>query len=290
HEFGHALQGRFPTGGTKSITEETQADCYAGTWAAWAAGGNAAHVAFRAADLDRTLGDYVWEMGDPVGTDPNHRDAHGSVFDRVSALQEGFLDGPGSCATDFPDTRPFVSMAFTAASEVGKGNLAFATAVSQGAMLLQQFWTTQFANAGKTFTAPVVAVQPAECARTLLIALCPDGHTIGLGPVAPLSTNHDRFGDFSTVTALGVGYAEYVQGQGGLASGPAARICSTGAFSASLFSRSPAVLSPGDLDEAVRFLLLAGADNPVVDTGGLTAWDRLDAFRTGVLDGLTRCA
>jgi hypothetical protein len=292
HEFGHALQRRFPTGGTKSITEETQADCYAGTWAAWAAGGNASHVAFAAADLDRTLGDYVWEMGDPVGTDPNHRDAHGSVFDRVSALQEGFVDGPRSCATDFPDARPFVSMAFTAtdSSADGKGNLSFATAVGQGTTLLHQFWTTQFTAAGRPFDAPVVAVEPAECARALLIALCPDGRTVGLGPIAPLTTNHDRFGDFSTVTALGLGYAESVQQQGGLPAGPAARICSTGAFAASLFHRTPAVLSPGDLDEAVKFLLLAGAGNPVVDTGTVTAWQRLDAFRTGVVDGPTGCA
>ncbi len=293
HEFGHALQRRFPTGGTKTITEETQADCYAGTWAAWVAGGNASHVAFRTADLDKTLGDYVWEMGDPVGTDPNNRDAHGSVFDRVSALQEGFVDGPRSCATDFPDTRRFVSMAFTATdtSDDGKGNVPFAAAISQGTTLLQEFWAAQFTNDGKTFTAPVVAVEPADCTRTLLIALCPDGHTLGLGPLAPLTTNHDRFGDFSTVTALGVGYAEDVQDQGGLPAGPAARIfCSTGAFAASLFGRTPAVLSPGDLDEAVRFLLVAGPGNPVVDTGSSTAWDRLDAFRAGVLNGPAGCA
>ena len=183
-------------------------------------------------------------------------------------------------------------MAFTATdtSDDGKGNVPFATAISQGTTLLQEFWATQFTNDGKTFTAPVVAVEPADCTRTLLIALCPDGHTLGLGPLAPLTTNHDRFGDFSTVTALGVGYAEYVQDQGGLPAGPAARICSTGAFAASLFGRTPAVLSPGDLDEAVRFLLVAGPGNPVVDTGGSTAWDRLDAFRAGVLDGPAGCA
>ena len=49
------------------------------------------------------------------------------------------------------------------------------------------------------------------------------------------------------------------------------------------------MLSPGDLDEAVRLLLVAGPGNRLIDTGAVSAWDRLDAFRTGVFGGLAAC-
>jgi hypothetical protein len=45
-------------------------------------------------------------------------------------------------------------------------------------------------------------------------------------------------------------------------------------------------LSPGDLDEAVAALLVFGRAN---NTSGVSAFDRIRAFRDGVIKGLSAC-
>ncbi len=291
HEFGHALQQRFPSGAQRSIALETQADCYAGAWADWVTRGHAAHFAFDPVSLDRVLGDYVWEMGDPAGTDPDHLSAHGSVFDRVTAMQEGYLDGPHACVTDFSDKRAFVAQKFTAdnSSADGQGNVALSVALTQGTALLQDFWTAAGTAAGRTYVPPIVVTDDPACSGDHVVALCPDGRTIDVDPLTAMAAYHDQIGDFATVTTLGLAYADYAQRQFGTDRSVPPRICATGAFAAAMFNESPPVLSPGDLDEAVRLLLVAGPGNRLIDTGAVSAWDRLDAFRTGVFGGLAAC-
>ncbi len=46
--------------------------------------------------------------------------------------------------------------------------------------------------------------------------------------------------------------------------------------------------SPGDLDEAIRMAILLGDVGVNVDQIG-TAFEKIDAFRTGVLGGLGAC-
>lgn len=291
HEFGHALQKRFPAGLQRSIALETQADCFAGAWASWVTDGHATHFVFDPASLDRVLGDYVWEMGDPAGTDPDHRSAHGSVFDRVTAMQEGYLDGPHSCVSDFSDKRVFVAQKFTAdnSSTDGQGNVGLSTALTQGTSLLQVFWTNAATADGRKFAPPTVVADDPRCAGDHIVELCPDGRTIDVDPLTSMAAYHDQIGDFATVTALGLAYADYAQRQFGSDRAVPPRICATGAFAAALFVQSPPVLSPGDLDEAVRLLLVTGSGNRLVDTGTISAWDRLDAFRNGVFGGLAAC-
>ena len=292
HEFGHALQRRFPTAdATKSITLETQADCYAGAWAQWVTEGRAGHFTFSAESLDRVLGDYVWEMGDPAGTDPNHEQAHGSVFDRVSAMQEGYLDGAAACVADFSDRRSFVARKFTQESRStdGRGNISLTDAIGTGSELLGSFWTDQQAD-GAAFRKPEVLLGDAACPVDRYIGVCPSSPALGVDPLAAVGVYHDRIGDFATVTALSLAYAQYAGLARGTPLSPVQRICATGVFAASLLAASPSVLSPGDLDEAVQLLLVAGPDNKLVDTGTVSAWDRLDAFRSGVFGGLPGCS
>src|SRR3954469_13459302 len=99
HEFGHAIQYRFGFEG-ESINQETQADCFAGAWTRWVVDGNAQHVALRAPELDKIIRGYLI-TADPVGSDPNQQGAHGSYFDRVSAIAEGYDNGPADCRDKF---------------------------------------------------------------------------------------------------------------------------------------------------------------------------------------------
>ncbi len=59
-----------------------------------------------AADLDTALAG-VLDLRDTPGTSNIDPNAHGSGFDRVSAFQDGFDNGPGKCK-DYRDDEPMV--------------------------------------------------------------------------------------------------------------------------------------------------------------------------------------
>ena len=105
HEFGHAVQGRVGMPGS-SIATETQADCMAGAWSAWVAGGASEHSQLREPELDEVLSGYFL-LRDPVGTSTAEESAHGSYFDRVSGFQDGFDGGPETCRDEFGPDRLF---------------------------------------------------------------------------------------------------------------------------------------------------------------------------------------
>ena len=94
HELGHAIQAREGVFDVRSIVAETQADCFAGVWAASVARGENPHFAYDPANLDETLLAWALELPSEVGSDPDAQGQHGSAFDRVSALQEGYEQGP----------------------------------------------------------------------------------------------------------------------------------------------------------------------------------------------------
>src|SRR3712207_2922974 len=124
HEFGHAVQGRVGSPDA-SIATETQADCYAGAWSAWVADGEASHSQLREAELDDLLRGYFL-LRDPVGTSTAQESAHGSYFDRVSAFQEGFDDGPQACRDRFGPQRIFTQGEFTSDVDfANRGNAPF---------------------------------------------------------------------------------------------------------------------------------------------------------------------
>ncbi|WP_433714997.1 neutral zinc metallopeptidase [Nocardia sp. CA-084685] len=101
HEWGHAIQTRANFQGL-TVTQEIQADCFAGAWAADVAAG---HSSFKAEtnDLDAALAGFL-TLRDEPGTDKTNPAAHGSGFDRVSSFQTGFDGGPES-ARDRADPR-----------------------------------------------------------------------------------------------------------------------------------------------------------------------------------------
>ena len=207
HEYGHALQARFvPV--QKSIVDETQADCFTGAWAQSVTAGDATYWLAEEELLDGPIGDYVMELGDPAGHDPNAKGAHGSVFDRVSAIQEGYFDGPTSCVANFNDDRVFASAKFDqgTASSDGMGNVSLDLAISQ---------SFEVAEVGLddvlTEDAPELNLDDPACKVHKVVQHCPDGQTVDVTDTAELAALHQQYGDFSVFTLLSMAYTAYVE-------------------------------------------------------------------------------
>jgi hypothetical protein len=49
------------------------------------------------------------------------------------------------------------------------------------------------------------------------------------------------------------------------------------------------LISPGDLDESVQFLLTYGTDPAVLPDVDLSGFQQVDLFRAGFLEGLAAC-
>jgi len=97
----------------------------------------------------------------------------------------------------------------------------------------------------------------------------------------------------ATGTALSETWARAAQTQADLSTTGAAsevqQVCFTGAWvSAIAASRSPVRLSPGDVDEAL-FTVLSPLSMDEADAVQNTSFERADAFRAGLLDGLPAC-
>jgi predicted metalloprotease len=104
HEYGHAVQRKagLTKKSTPTLVSEQQADCFAGAYMRWVAEGNSPRFTLNTGEgLNGVLAaviafrDPVLSEGDPeVGVDE-----HGSAFERLSAFQFGFTDGPSACAS-----------------------------------------------------------------------------------------------------------------------------------------------------------------------------------------------
>lgn len=308
HEYGHALQNVMPNPTDRSIVFETQADCFAGAWTKWLAEGKAPHFQFDPDELDGMIADFVLLAGDQPGSDPDDDRAHGSAYDRARAVIEGYESGATACRDNFQDDRPFVSAAFTPSNDGddGAGNVDLATAIDSGSTELSSFLGTVLPpETGEDFTAPTVEDVPdsggngsaSECEvpddTDDVFTYCADSNTIA-GDEAELSDAHDQLGDFAVITLLGLEYGEAALDQAGVtAQGEkalTASTCLTGAFAGTLLAAQPAVLSPGDLDEALDVLLGdAGSADPYLAAQKTSAWERISAFTDGVTSGLAAC-
>jgi predicted metalloprotease len=301
HEFGHALQGRvgYPD---YSISVETQADCFAGAWTAWVADGQAEHSQIRAPELDEVLRGYLL-LRDPVGTSINTEAAHGSYFDRISAFQEGFEAGPTACRDNFSDQRPYTQGAFSTANEAATGgNAPFQQAQQFAADALPEFWGLAFDQVFReTFTAPQVepfeGTPPTCAADDLDLVFCADEDVVGYDVqdlVGPAYEELDD-ADYAVITAVSLPYALAARDQLGLSTDDEAAIrssvCLTGWFS-QVFTTTRlggVEISPGDVDEAVQFLLTYGTDPSVVPEVPLTGFQLVDLFRSGFFEGAAAC-
>jgi predicted metalloprotease len=303
HEFGHAIQGRvgFSSDGG-SIVDETQADCFAGAWTAWVIGGHAQHVAIRLPQLDDVLRGYLG-LSDPVGTDPSADQAHGSFFDRVSAFSDGYDRGVTTCRDDFDTDRVFTAASFSGSDALSSGNAPYPDTIDLVDRTLPPFWNGVFSQSfGRTFTQPKVTAftaSPPSClasgSTTRQLGWCASDRTVYYDERDLTKPAYDRIGDWAVATAISLPYAEAARSELGRSTDDAAAtrsaVCLTGWYTARVFDRafSPVELSPGDVDEAVEFLLAYGVQDDVFPNTHATGFELLRAFRDGFLQGGHAC-
>jgi predicted metalloprotease len=304
HEFGHAMQGRFGFAASgRSIQDETQADCFAGAWTGWVRQGKAEHVSLRTPELDDVIRGFLL-LRDDVGSDPNDSQAHGSYFDRVSAFYEGFDGGVGSCRDDFGEGRLYTAATFDDRDLTSGGNAPFDDIVGWVEDTLPAFWTGVFPSAyGTDFTPPTVksfdGTAPG-CAgvRDRDLGYCRRNTTVYLDQTDLATPAYDEIGDFALTTALSLPYSLAVRDQAGLSvdDGAATRsaVCLTGWYEAQWFKgafkdTTGAIISPGDIDEAVQFLLEYGVRPEVFPNTSASGFELVGAFRTGFLEGGDAC-
>lgn len=320
HEWGHVIQQR--SGGFEaSVFTELQADCLAGSWVSHVHAATRTHFHVDTAVLDQALGGVLF-LKDAPGITSDEATAHGSGFDRVGAFQDGFENGAEACDGYVEGRIEPYQFPFTSQTDLAnEGNLPLQDGVdengrtvpgirSQAISSLETFWSEAFPKLGggtwKRLARPLEfdrSDRPTcdgEEVRSYRLFLCVPEHRIGYSSEL-VEQAYGSYGDFGVATLLGSQYGLDVQVE--LDDVPDDVIlmtlrgdCFTGAWTAAMIPDStgrPAdpnldlVLSPGDLDEAVGVLLGIRSDSDRIRQG--PGFDRVKAFRTGVLQGVEAC-
>ena len=312
HEWGHVIQARSEFE-APSVTFELQADCFAGAWSSQLMEREDSAFELTSTDLDRALAGILSLRDAPGGTadDPM---AHGSGFDRVGAFQDGFEHGPSRCAMfDAEDPMAFQWPFSVEEFETG-GDLPLSTSQDSDDILdltfpaLDSFWSEalpQIADGQQwnPMGEPVAfedgdnpSCNGEEVSEFVLFVCIPDRFVaFEVGSVFPAL--YEQNGDFGVATLIATQYGLDVTDQLQSADNEVAATlqgdCFAGAWAQALLPDSTGasaydlVLSPGDLDEAVSALLSfrSASDRDRQGPG----FDRVKAFRTGVMEGAISC-
>lgn len=311
HEMGHAVHHRLgidlrvqreqPQAYPPVLTE-AMADCYAGAFIRWVDAGRAQHLRIDRGELDRALSALV-TFRDPVGLAASDMTAHGNAFDRVTSFQDGYERGPGQCATYSMSRREFTQEQFTSITDAASGgNMPLEQLVATMGPDLARYFERLVTRRGGQWQRPrlIYADERPTCSGDQgPVALCPDDGRVEVNDTGELSWLHADVGDYTTGTLLASRYAlAALQRLGRPVEGAAAgrvALCLAGSYSGELLRRRDGFsLSPGDLDESVQLLLArhytaSGADG-VRGEGRSTGFDRVAAFRTGIMEGVPGCA
>lgn len=318
HEYGHwvSRQAGLTYPDTPTLVAEQQADCSSGAYMRWVAEGNSPHFTLSTADGLNNVLAAVIAFRDPLFREGDWRarlGEHGSAFERLSAFQFGFTNGPSACAAiDLPEI------------EQRRGNLP---------LLLPEHHSGEVPvteQSVRTFVdALTIVFEPAAPPRLTLAApagpagaeqTCPDARpsppasycpatnviTVELTDLAALGTQSDTTeglatGDNTAYSVLASRFVLALQREHGGVTLNDARAalrtaCLTGVATRRLSTEvvttdgSSISLTAGDLDEAVSGMLTNGL--VASDVHGETVpsgFSRIDAFRLGVLGDVQRC-
>lgn len=312
HEYGHAIQAHAGlvdvTTAESVLVSEQQADCFEGAYTRWVAEGNSSRFTLNTSDgLNQQLANLVI-VRDPTLSEDEQQDfattmgEHGSAFERISAWQMGFTDGPTACAA-------------IDAQEIDqrRGDMAVALPDdSDGDYAVTDESVGVFVNALNIMfepeNPPTLSLDPkanddcADAEATQPVSYCPATNTIAADVPAleEMSAVSDGYsdgvvtGDNSAYSILTSRYMLALQHERGVPlQGPDAALrtaCLTGVTTALLFDgitdEKGETLSQtaGDLDEAISGMLTNG--KAATDVSGETVpsgFSRVDAFRAGVL-------
>ncbi|MCX2733971.1 neutral zinc metallopeptidase [Saccharopolyspora sp. NFXS83] len=313
HEMGHAVEHRAGTTGADdpTLVLEQQADCFTGAFFRHVAEGDAEHFQVSTGDgLNKVMGVLNYIRDTPGDTDFKGADAHGSAFDRVTAFQYGFSDGPKRCAAMDADDVKQRTTQFQFWKKAQETDLPVD---EKNLRAVQDSLQEVFRDTGAL--PPELVTEPRACdgvRGTAPAAYCPATNTISLSlddlqKIAnpPAKDAPDSgYGDFAAYAQIASRYALSVQQAAGLPlEGENAGLrtaCMVGSWSGLLVEdpigqRNPVGelrMAPGDIDEGVAALL--GDDSLIAaDVNGdqvPAGFARLDAFRTGFQDGFGPCS
>ena len=320
HEFGHAIQARAQEFRQPTILKEQQADCFAGAWAAHVSRGESDVINFTDQDISGGLIAMI-QVRDPVELGGQiDQNSHGTGFDRVGAFQDGFLGGAARCKTFFTEGREnqLIHIEFDSA-DPNNGNLPLvdpSPSATDGPVDvvtllpkdLDRYWTAQLAASNLTLTPPPVTLFSADGTLPTCdgvdssefeanVVYCAPTNTIFIDQDWAVTSIADPLlGDMSIGYLISQGYSENVQGLLGstLTAEPRALLddCLTGAWIRDDLPPQPKgrplYLSAGDLDEAIVTAIVRGDKTSDTNVNG-SAFEKVDAFRSGVLGGMQSC-
>ncbi|MEH3138748.1 MAG: neutral zinc metallopeptidase [Mycobacterium kyogaense] len=312
HEYGHAVSraAKMTTSDTPTLVAEQQADCLAGSYMRWVAEDNSPRFSLSTGDgLNNVLAgvisfrDPLLKEGDPeVGMDE-----HGSAFERISAFQFGFTDGPSACAGidmreigqrrgDLPVLLPEDESGELAIDEGSVRSIVDAMGIlfSPKAPPALSFDATAAGSCADARPSPPASYCPAT--NTIVVdlpALTQLGAQDAEGGLAS--------GDNVAYSVLVSRYMQAIQQErGGVALDNAEAAlrtaCLTGVATVKMSKQvttpdgATIALTAGDVDEAVSGLLTNGlAASDVNGESVPSGFSRIDAFRVGVLGDANRC-
>ena len=304
HEFGHAVQAR-SNFTARTLTRELQADCFAGAWARHAKDNDVFDVT--AADMDTALAG-VLDLRDNPGTPARDPNAHGSGFDRVSAFQDGFDNGLSRCK-DYRDDEPMVlDLPFNDVEDAAReGNAPYDSIVNGVPYDIEDYFTQVYPElTGGQEWAPLRSIEPFApqsppvCGDTpaegyVLFYCVPDDY-VAWDNVVGMPRVYDQGGDYAVAALLATQWGLAALNRLGDDSDEKTSTlrgdCLAGGYTASviLYNRpdtSTYHISPGDLDEAIKALLVFRGEGDLERQGA--GWARVKAFREGVINGAQAC-
>lgn len=313
HEYGHEIQRRAQLAGpaTPTLVAEQQADCFAGVYMRWVAEGRSPRFTVSTGEgLNKVLATMI-SLRDPVesavDTDPD-KDQHGSAFERVSAFQFGFTDGPSACAAidkkeveqrrgDFPESltqgstgewpvseesvKAIVDTMTKAFSPVDPPKLSFDASAAQSCKDARPSPPASYCPTTNTITVDLPALEK-------------------LGTPSKERGGSDLpVGDNTAYSVLVSRYVLTLEKHRGVvldnADASLRTACLTGVATTKMSQQTnvdghTVQLAAGDLDEAVSGMLTNGlAASDVNGESVPSGFSRIDAFRTGVLGDEGRC-
>jgi predicted metalloprotease len=305
HEWGHIAQIQADVQFRLGVLAEQQADCFAGAWLAQA-GDRVGGALADPQSLDAQIGALL-EFRDQPGFSAQEDQAHGSGFDRVRAVQEGYEGGMSLCA-DYPSNPPTLTeVPFSTEAELATGgNVSFEEILTLATTDLNVVY------ARRSATFPAIASLLPIGTGGASTQLC-NGERIGVDEIivrycAPesavaydvrvLQQLHNGIGDTATATVLGLAWAEAARQSEGLSpdvgGNPAVlytQACLTGGWFRSVIDNADETrkisLSPGDLDEAIEVFVQFGQNAGLGRSGQVFA--TVGALRQGVMQGGDSC-
>jgi predicted metalloprotease len=312
HEMGHAVQHRAKTvrGNEPVIVLEQQADCFTGAFFRHVAQGSAPHFRMSTGNgLNDVMGVLNYIRDSPGDTDFTGSDAHGSAFDRVTAFQYGFSEGPQRCAKMTADDVKQRTTQFQFWKNAQETDLPID---EKNLKAVEESLQEVFGDTGAS--PPSVNTGPRSCPGTKPTSpasYCPETNTVTLNlpelqKIAQPPRNGEQnsgYGDFAAYAQVASRYALSVQKAAGMSIDDKAAglrtACLVGSWSGLLVEdpigqRNPVGkvrIAPGDVDEGVAALLgedsliAANVRGEQVPAG----FARVEAFRVGFQEGYSPC-